>query len=61
MTTCPNTWDRPSSPVCKPHRCELEVAHEGRCVCSCGRTHRAPSWDEDELDDIRREQEEEKP
>lgn len=42
---CPVEWERPKSPFCKPHRCDLDEGHSGPHVCSCGRQRRNMSRD----------------
>jgi hypothetical protein len=37
--TCFEQWKYPKD-ICGMHKCQLRDGHSGRCVCSCGRTHR---------------------
>lgn len=37
---CPETWERPKSAMCNPHRCDRDEGHDGKHKCDCGRTHR---------------------
>lgn len=37
---CPETWERPTGVICRPHQCDLDEGHDGKHVCDCGRTRR---------------------